>query len=132
MRRFFPTSNAPITPLPLTLIRWGALLSAGRTFGTDVRRVEKACALLGLVRGWRTPPVEAAISGLSNPRVSRQRCDDILSYPDFEMFARHGSARSEFGVIRFADSLSIFRLESESLPIKRAYPNDPFLPTQSD
>ena len=118
----------PFPPTSLIILRWSALFSAGKTFGMYVRHVEKACLLLGLGVDWRSPAVTAAITGLNNAPRLRSRFTNILSFPDLHRFIGHETLQSEFGRLGFLAFLFLLRLQSEALPMRRAFASDPLLP----
>ena len=118
----------PFPPTATGILRWSAIFSAGRAFGMYVRHVEKACILLGLGVDWRSAAVQAAINGLAHaPRV-RSRFSNILTFADLNRFITHETLQSDFGKLGFMSFLFLLRLQSEALPMRRAYPSDPLLP----
>ena len=72
------THSHHFPPTPLIFMRRRAHFADGRPFAKYVRRVEKACALIGLGADRRTPEVHAEITGLGNAPVLRSQFPNIL------------------------------------------------------
>lgn len=87
-----------------------------------VRRVEDACALLGLGLECPTADVSDAITGLADARAKRFRLENIARFADSRRFIKHESVRSGFGRVGFVSYLCLLRLHSADLAIIRAFP----------
>ena len=103
-------------PKSIYIDRRSALFPDGPAFGMYVKHVERACSLLGLRAGWRTPAGECVMMGLDNATVSRVKFTNVRSFSDLSRFLHRESLRSEFGTICFLAFSLLFRLRSGPPP----------------
>ena len=125
---FVPCLTRPLPPSsdhPYLMVRsfrgWAHLRYVCAPLGESVRPT-------GPGAGLAHPQLEAVIAVLSNAPVTHRRLGNISPFPDFDRLVRYESHRSEFGRIGFASYLVLLRLQSESMPMCRAYRNVPLLP----
>ena len=100
----------PFPPLPLTLVRWGALFAPWRTLGLYVAHLEKACALLGLGAQRRATAAQAVIAGLANTSPNRAYFARIHSGEYLTRPRRFEQCDTEFSRAANVSFLFLFRL----------------------
>ena len=107
-------------PTSSRVCAWGSLFSPGGSFAQYVAHLTKACQLLDIHTRRHDSSVAAIPRGLKKAQDLSFQFPNYIFRPDLVRFLNHETLGSEFGLLGYFSFLSLLRVQSECLPIKRA------------